>query len=104
MPKRAMDSASLEFVPGMVFRHVLESIGEIDALHEYPALGITSGVVLIDPKITTRTPRSGEPSENSSGFHGPTPLRVTTVGDLLGGVVIFGRQGSWRLAVVSLRY
>lgn len=33
------------------FRDVLASLGEVDAMEEYPALGITKGTVLFDPKI-----------------------------------------------------
>jgi hypothetical protein len=37
-------------------RDVLDSVGEIDAVSEYPALGIFSGVVLIDQKLRHRDP------------------------------------------------
>jgi hypothetical protein len=33
------------------FRDVLNSFGEVDAMATYPALGITRGTVLFDPKI-----------------------------------------------------
>jgi hypothetical protein len=32
------------------FRDVVNSVGEVDAVAEYPALGITPGVVLVDAK------------------------------------------------------
>ncbi len=51
MPKRAIDVASLEFIPGTVFRDVLESIGEISAPHGSEPLGLEKGTVLLDPKI-----------------------------------------------------
>lgn len=38
------------------YRDVLESVGEIDALQHYPALGVFPGVVLIDPKLRHRDP------------------------------------------------
>lgn len=38
------------------FHDVLNSLGEIDALQEYPALGIEPGTVLVDPKIRHRDP------------------------------------------------
>jgi len=37
-------------------RDVLDSIGEIDAVSEYPMLQIFPGTVLIDPKIRHRDP------------------------------------------------
>jgi CRISPR/Cas system-associated endonuclease Cas3-HD len=33
------------------FRDVVNSLGEVDAIRDYPALGITKGTVLLDPKI-----------------------------------------------------
>ncbi len=51
VPRRAIDVASLEFVPGTVFRDVLESIGEISAPHGSEPLGLEKGTVLLDPKI-----------------------------------------------------
>ena len=33
------------------FRDVVNSIGEVDAVRDYPALGIGPGTVLLDPKI-----------------------------------------------------
>ena len=38
------------------YRDVLDSIGEIDALQHYPALGVFPGVVLLDPKLRHRDP------------------------------------------------
>ncbi len=51
VPRRAIDVASLEFVPGTVFRDVLESIGEVSAPHGSEPLGLEKGTVLLDPKI-----------------------------------------------------
>jgi hypothetical protein len=38
------------------YRDVLDSVGEIDAVQHYSALGIFPGVVLIDPKLRHRDP------------------------------------------------
>ncbi len=51
VPRRAIDPANLEFVPGTVFRDVLESIGEVSAPEGSAALELEKGTVLADPKI-----------------------------------------------------
>jgi hypothetical protein len=40
-------------------RDVIDSIGEVDAVAHYPALGIFPGVVLVDPKLRHRDPALG---------------------------------------------
>jgi hypothetical protein len=38
------------------YRDVLDSLGEIDAVEEYPALQVSKGDVLVDPKLRYRHP------------------------------------------------
>jgi hypothetical protein len=44
------DQVESWFLPESV-RDVLQSLGEVDAMGEYPGLGISKGTVLLDPKI-----------------------------------------------------
>jgi hypothetical protein len=46
----------LQWYDAEVYRDCVLSIGEVDAISEFPALGITAGVVLIDPKLGHRDP------------------------------------------------
>jgi hypothetical protein len=48
---RAQDIA--EWVNPTAFHDVIESIGEVDAVKDYPSLGIVKGTVLRDPKLRT---------------------------------------------------
>jgi hypothetical protein len=46
----------LQWHDAEVYRDCVQSIGEVDAVSEFPALDITAGVVLIDPKLRHRDP------------------------------------------------
>jgi hypothetical protein len=46
----------LQWHDAEVYRDCVLSIGEVDAISEFPTLGITAGVVLMDPKLRHRDP------------------------------------------------